>query len=346
MSREKFDFLLSQVAPSLKRRHYTSSIRPNISPAEKLTLTLRFLAAGVSQASLSFSFTISSASVCNIVYETCEAIWSALQPMYVTAPTSKEDWLKISKEFEQLWNFPHCIGAIDGKHVVIQAPPNAGSEYYNYKGTHSIVLLAVCDARYSDGGIFSNCSFGQALEANSLFLPDPSPLPNDTSRHPLPYVIVGDEAFPLKSYLLRPFPGRYLPEDQAIFNYRLSRARRIIENTFGILAARWRIFRNPINAHPNRAEVFTKVAIALHNFLQTSESSTYCPTGFVDVHFINKEWEPKSRRLQTMFMPKDHTGSNISEPLTQAMHQWEHNSSSVVCITTEYGFNIILAFDI
>ncbi|XP_019849888.1 PREDICTED: putative nuclease HARBI1 [Amphimedon queenslandica] len=148
MSREKFDFLLSQVAPSLKRRHYTSSIRPNISPAEKLTLTLRFLAAGVSQASLSFSFTISSASVCNIVYETCEAIWSALQPMYVTAPTSKEDWLKISKEFEQLWNFPHCIGAIDGKHVVIQAPPNAGSEYYNYKGTHSIVLLAVCDARY------------------------------------------------------------------------------------------------------------------------------------------------------------------------------------------------------
>lgn len=75
----------------------------------------------------------------------------------------------------------------------------------------------------------------------------------------------------------------FLPsEDKAIFNYRLSRARRIIENSFGILAARWRIFRRPIIASPERIEVYTKAAIALHNYLRTTESSVYCPPGFVD----------------------------------------------------------------
>ena len=63
--------------------------------------------------------------------------------------------------------------------------------------------------RQSDG-TFSNSTFGQDLEGGYLSIPGPEPLPS-TSSPDLPYVIVGDEAFPLCNYLLRPYPDRHLP---------------------------------------------------------------------------------------------------------------------------------------
>ena len=307
MSATTFDLLLRKVDPVLRRcRRYTSTIRAEISTAERLAVTIRYLATGNSQASLSFSYRMSRSTVCTIVRETCSAIWDALRSEYVNAPSSESDWRAVSSGFSRQWNFPNCLGAIDGKHIVIQAPAGGGSSFYNYKGSHSIVLLAVCDAYYrfivvdvgdsgkqSDGGVLSNSSFGQALEAGALHIPLPKTLPD--TRTEAPFVFIGDEAFPLRTNMLRPFAGTNLPEQEAVFNYRLSRARRIIENSFGILAARWRIFRRPIVAAPDNVVIFTKAAIALHNFLRTTESTVYCPPGYIDAedglgNVIDGDW--------------------------------------------------------
>jgi hypothetical protein len=63
-------------------------------------------------------------------------------------PKTQEDWLTVAGDFERRWNFPNCIGALDGKHVVILPPGNSGSLYYNYKHFFDVVLLALVDANY------------------------------------------------------------------------------------------------------------------------------------------------------------------------------------------------------
>ena len=131
--------------------------------------------------------------------------------------------------------------------ILFQCPNNVGSTYYNYKHAHSVVLMAICDAQYifrfvdigaygrrSDGGIFSNSVIGKNFNANRMNVPKPSAV---AEGRILPYCLVGDEAFLLKPYLLRPYPGRGLTPKQDVYNYRLSRARRTIENTFGILVS-------------------------------------------------------------------------------------------------------------
>ena len=155
--------------------------------------------------------------------------------------------------FQERWNFPNCLGALDGKHVRIVLPFNSGSTYYNYKHTFSIVLMALVDADYrflyvdvgsngrvSDGGVFSGCNLYEALETQMAGVPEPKPFPGEDI--PTSFFVVADEAFALKEYLIKPYPHRNLTKVQGIYNYRFSRARRVIENAFGILANRFSRF--------------------------------------------------------------------------------------------------------
>ena len=116
----------------------------------------------------------------------------------------------------------------------MQKPKNGGSKWINYKGTHSVVLMAVAGADYSflyadvggfgrqsDGGTWQNCTLGRALNNGELNLPSARKPPNCAVK--LPYVFVADAAFPMSEHLLRPYPGfssSNLGQRQRIFNYR------------------------------------------------------------------------------------------------------------------------------
>ena len=291
MSPERFEHLLQLVGPKITKQN--TQFRTAISAEERLIVTLRFLASGEDQQSLSFSFRIAKSTISQIIKETTEAIHSSLKDEYLTMPCSQNEWQKIAEDFENLWNFPHCIGALDGKHIRIKCPSLSGSLYHNYKGFFSIVLLAICDSKYcltlfdleqygsnNDSGVLLKSKINELFENSVLNIPPPSDI-DGFPTNPVPYVILGDEIFPQKMWLLRFFSGP-LTEEQRIFAYRMSRARRAIENAFGILTARWRIFHKPIRSSVENAERYTLACLALHNYLRLTDNAMYCPEGFVD----------------------------------------------------------------
>ena len=152
--------------------------------------------------------------------------------------------------------------------------------------TMPLVLMAMADAnlkfifidvgdygRNSDGGIFSETKFGMALMANGLHLPEDRALPDAPEFGPLPYMIVADEAFPLAYHIMRPYPGKMCGRPERTFNYRLSRARRVVECAFGILAARWRIYHTKIAVRPAIVKDIVKATVVLHYLVQMAENS-------------------------------------------------------------------------
>jgi len=100
----------------------------------------RFLATGDSFKTIATSYRLRHSTVQSIVIQVREAIIQNLMSITMPKPTVAQ-WRKIAEEFWDIWNFPNCIGALDGKHVVIQAPVNSGSQFFNYKKTFSIVLF-------------------------------------------------------------------------------------------------------------------------------------------------------------------------------------------------------------
>jgi hypothetical protein len=195
-------------------------------------------------------------------------------------PTSAAEWEKVADDYMERWNFPNCLGSIDGKHCTIRQPACSGAKFFNYKHTFSVVLLAVVDAHYrflfcdvgaqgrlSDGAVYGESMLKKSLERNTLGVPPARPLPG--RNDPFPYCLIGDDAFPLKEYLQKPYPQRNLTHDQRVFNYRLSRARRCVENAFGVMVSRFRVMLNPMCLQPDKVDVVILACCVLHNMLRT-----------------------------------------------------------------------------
>ncbi|XP_052745491.1 uncharacterized protein LOC128199532 isoform X2 [Bicyclus anynana] len=259
MQKTTFDNLLQKLSQELK--HQDTFMRESISPAERLAVTLRYLATGDTFTDLYYSYRIGIKTISCIV----------------------QDWLHIASKFQESSNFPLCLGAVDGKHIRLIKPIDSGSMFLNYKHFFSIVLMAVVDSDYNfifvdvgaygkecDSSVFKETPFWKNLTNNGLNLPDATRLPG--IDYDLPYVFIADEAFALHYHLLRPFGGHQLDQLKRTFNYRLTRARRFVECAFGILSNKWRIFHRPMNVSIDLAVDIVKTCCVLQNFIHKQEN--------------------------------------------------------------------------
>lgn len=249
---------------------------PNFPPKQ------RYLATGDDYLSLSMLFRIAPNTISIIVKDTCRAIVEIIGAEQIQRPGSEEGWKSIANGFGSIWHLPHCTGAVDGKHISIRKPKLSGSRFFNYKKFFSIVLMAVVDANYrfvyvdigregslGDAAVWNHCSLKDELDHDLLNYP--------TSKlNGLPYCFVGDEAFALQENFMKPFPKRAsLTHKQQVFNYRISRARRVVENAFGQLVHRFRVFSRPLQLDVETAKLVVGAACSLHNFLANENPKSF-----------------------------------------------------------------------
>lgn len=243
------------------------------------------MATGESFRSLAFQFRICHQWISVTVKQVLASI---VKNMFDVLPQPTENQLKQNAEiFYNRWNYPNCVGAIDGKHVRIKCPAESGSSYFNYKDYYSMVLLAIVDAdckylaidvgsygREGDAGIYLKSNFGKQIRSNQFNIPPPTALPSTNII--LPHVILGDEAFALHENLMKSYPKDQSNNDKqkTIYNYRHSRARRTSENTFGIMASYFRVFHVPIMLQEDTIDHLVTSACILHNIMRTEKILT------------------------------------------------------------------------
>ena len=277
---DMFQELLEGIRPAIQKRD--TNYRKCIPPEIRLAATLRYLATGCSTHDLKYGFRLGRSTATTIIAQTCAAIIDVFMDRFVVTPADTDGWRAISEQFATKWNFEHALGAIDGKHIHIRKPRSAGSAYFNYKKFHSIILLAICDANYKfiyvsagargragDAGIYQDSELKQALESGELPIPPPEPLPHDVSGKLTTYFFIGDDAFGCTKNMLKPinWSRRRSTWANEVFNYRLSRARRVVENAFGVLSHRFRVLLGTIQQEPKVAADIVVACCVLHNYL-------------------------------------------------------------------------------
>ncbi|GFS90550.1 DDE Tnp4 domain-containing protein [Trichonephila clavipes] len=220
-----------------------------ITVTTKLEITLRYLATGDSFKSLEYLFRVPETTISRFLPHVLKEICCVLRP-FINVPTTVEEWKKL-KRFSS--NVGISLDAVERlmvnmfllKDLLVQVQYTTTIR----KPTASYYLL-----------------WWMLIIASLTLI-------NWVSCED--HVIIGDDAFPLRPDLMKPFSKHGLSDEEKIFNYRTSRARRVSENAFGILAWRFRVFSKAIELKPDTIDRVILAACSLNNWLRKTSPGHY-----------------------------------------------------------------------
>lgn len=277
----------------------SGNYKRSVTAEKKIAIGLYTLASNAEYRTVGNLFGVSKQTVMRAFKGLVHAITSSdLMNKYLQIPT-EEELLKISDGFRERTGYINACGALDGTHVRERAPVDQRTAYFDHHEDHSILTLAICDhrarfwwlktgipGRSNDAGAFlesdlySRFCSGQVLPRSNVVI----------SNKIIPFHILGDSAFALKDWLVKPYRQRAHPADhESAFNRKFSRARVVIEHAFGRLKGRWRrLMKDPFEVALKDVSVVILAAAILHNMCEQTGDEFYQDWFILNTNSINR----------------------------------------------------------
>ena len=242
----------------------------------RVAICLWRLGTNVEYRTISHLFGVGVSTVYVVLHKLCSSVVNDMTAKYIQIP-AEEHLRRIINGFLTKWDFPQCIGAIDGSHIPNIAPKEHSLEYFNRKGYHSVLLRVLIDHEYrfldiyvcwpgsvQDARILANSTSYRKCESGN-FLPKWDRKLGNTN---VPLVIRGDPDYPLMPWLMKPFSDTSLTNKQRTFNYQLSRSQVVVENAFGRLKGRWRSLMKRNDCDVKYVPNLVTACCVLHNLCE------------------------------------------------------------------------------
>ncbi|XP_077507836.1 uncharacterized protein LOC144118947 [Amblyomma americanum] len=296
MTRSTFQYIVG-VCECMKRRD--TNMRKAIPLRKRVAIAIYRLATSAEERTVANVFGVSRSSVNNIVREFCDTMVEVLEPRYIKMPRTHE-LAEHLRQFAAVAGFPQGVGAVDGCHIEVCPPLEHAVDYHNYKGWYSTILLAVADHRYKflytnsgspgrnhDAAVFEVSRLPKILDSD-LFKREVREI-EGVQIGPL---FLADQAFPLQKNVMKPFPhSGIIGSDAQEFNFRLSSARRVVENAFGRLKARFRILLKGLECDIVNVPYVIRACCVLHNICE--ELTDSCDSNWLDVVHVEDRRRPQ-----------------------------------------------------
>ncbi|KAK3736780.1 hypothetical protein QZH41_001694 [Actinostola sp. cb2023] len=247
--------------------------RDAIPPEKVLALGLYRLGHGNSYVSIGPVFNVGKSTVIEAVQDVVEGLYEFRNEV-IKFPETPAETAAVIETFEQLSDLPNIAGAIDGSHVRIKAPIESKADYFSRYQQYDFIIQAVVDGKklfmdfccgypgaMHDGRVLRRSTIFQRAEARQILT---APTININGRNIGPY-LVGDSAYPISPWLIKPYPEGTRDPDEKNFNKELSSARVKVECAFGLLKSRWRVLMKRFDSEIEFAIKSTIACAVLHN---------------------------------------------------------------------------------
>lgn len=313
MSEDTFLYLCHRLQTAMEKRD--TNFRLCVPIKKRVAIALWKLTTNSELRLVSHLFGVGVTTVWRCVREFCTAVNEELLPELIPFPND-DKLMEMAMNFEQRYGLPQCVGVIAGSHIP-NVPTEYHAEYFNHMGWHSIILQGVVDGNGLFWHVFAG-SPGSMHEATVLHVSGLWDLigqglfPNHTkkiSSHDVGYYLLGNAAFPLHSWLMKPFfDTGQLTAEQRTYNQKIHRAISVAEKAFGRLKGRWRCLLKRNDSHIDLVKTMVLTCCVLHNLCESHGE-----------HY-SEEWDPPAAGDQILLaLPPEGDGEGAAVGVRDAL---------------------------